>query len=144
MNKEERLLVLPGVGDRLRQERRRLGLSQERFGELAGLKRTVIGFFERGVAVPHTEYLATWAEHSLDVIYVLFGVRPEQLAAAVLSTELTERVFAQIDQFENDLGHTLDPKTRAKVFRMVLAANVSGQTQEVPFSEDVRWRKKVI
>ena len=35
-------------GERVRRERERLGVSQEKLGELAGLHRTYIGHIERG------------------------------------------------------------------------------------------------
>lgn len=136
-------IVIPDIGQRLRQERRRLGLSQEMFGEIAGIKRTVVGFFERGVAVPRTEYLSAWAASGLDVVYVLFGVRADQLAVSALSPDLTERAFLRIEEFENEIGHALEARSRAKIFLMVLAAFVSDQVDDT-FSENLRsWTKEV-
>ena len=40
--------ILYSFGNKLRSERLKLGLSQEKFAELTGLHRTYIGMIERG------------------------------------------------------------------------------------------------
>ena len=40
--------ILHSFGNKLRSERLKLGLSQEKFAELTGLHRTYIGMIERG------------------------------------------------------------------------------------------------
>lgn len=43
-----RRTILEGLGARVRERRRELGLSQERLGELSALHRTYVGGVERG------------------------------------------------------------------------------------------------
>ena len=40
--------ITHAVGEVVREQRRALGLSQEEFGELAGIHRTYVGMVERG------------------------------------------------------------------------------------------------
>lgn len=40
--------ILQRFGTRVREERERRGISQERLGELAGVHRTYVGMIERG------------------------------------------------------------------------------------------------
>lgn len=63
------------LGDRLREERERLGLSQAAFGELAGVKKNAQFNYEAGNRSPDSEYLSTIAKHGVDVLYVLTGMR---------------------------------------------------------------------
>lgn len=68
-------VVLAALGSRLRTERLRLGLTQEAFSALAGLKKNSQINYEKGSTAPTVEYLLRWAEHGVDIAYVLTGQR---------------------------------------------------------------------
>lgn len=63
------------LGDRLREERERLGLSQAAFGELAGVKKNAQFNYEAGNRSPDGQYLSAVAKHGVDVLYVVTGQR---------------------------------------------------------------------
>ncbi len=72
--------------ERLREERERLGLSQEKFGAIGGvLKRAQINY-EKGERHPDSAYLAAIAAAGADVLYVLTGER-DGPAPVTLSAE---------------------------------------------------------
>lgn len=63
------------VGNRLKEERKRLGLTQEAIGLACGVaKRTQI-LFEQDAHVPGGAYFAAADELGMDVVYVLVGRR---------------------------------------------------------------------
>lgn len=66
---------MSGIGDRLREERDRLGLSQVTFGEIGGVKANAQGNYEKGERFPDAGYLAALAEKGVDVLYVITGER---------------------------------------------------------------------
>lgn len=60
-------------GERLRSERLRLGLSQDAFGAIGGVRKQAQIKYEKGERRPNTEYLAAIAAAGVDVDYVLTG-----------------------------------------------------------------------
>lgn len=66
---------MSGIGDRLREERERLRLSQGNFGEIGGVKANAQGKYESGERFPDAEYLAAVAVAGVDVLYVITGER---------------------------------------------------------------------
>lgn len=62
-------------GERIREERERLGLSQTDFAALAGATRKTLFNWESGVASPNIAVVSAWADHGLDVLYVVTGQR---------------------------------------------------------------------
>lgn len=62
-------------GDRLRQERDRLGHSQQGLADLVGIQRAMLSRYERGIVEPGASVLIRLAEAGVDVSYVLFGAR---------------------------------------------------------------------
>ncbi len=64
-----------GIGDRLREERVRMGMSQTEFAEVAGLIRKTLYGYECGERFPDAVALAKWADAGVDVMYVLTGNR---------------------------------------------------------------------
>lgn len=63
------------VGDRLREERTRLGLNQEAFAQLGGITRNTQGSYEKGERNADSVYLCAVAKAGVDVLYVLTGAR---------------------------------------------------------------------
>ena len=63
------------IGNRLKEERERIGLSQEAFGELGGVKKLAQLKYEKGERAPDTIYLTSLAGVGVDIVYVLTGLR---------------------------------------------------------------------
>ncbi len=63
------------LGDRLREERKRLGYNQADFGDLAGVTRKTQFNYESGSSSPDTHYLACIEKAGADIVYIQTGVR---------------------------------------------------------------------
>lgn len=77
------------LGARLREERDRLGKSQEEFAAIGGVKRGAQANYEKDERSPDAAYLAAVAEHGVDVLYVITGVRTSQAAQPLSAEEMT-------------------------------------------------------
>lgn len=80
-------IQMSGIGDRLREERERLGMSQATFGELGGVKANAQGNYEKGDRYPDAAYLAAVSEHGVDVLYVVTGERRPTPADSIAADE---------------------------------------------------------
>lgn len=63
------------IGERLREERERLELTQPAFAEAAGAKKRTLIDWEKGVSSPTAVQLSALAEIGADVLYILTGQR---------------------------------------------------------------------
>lgn len=72
------------TNDRLRSERERLGLNQEQFGALGGVKKLAQINYEKGDRSPDAAYLSAIALAGADVLYILTGQRSRPVPAAGL------------------------------------------------------------
>lgn len=75
------------LGERLRGERERLGLSQTDFAALGGAKKHSQINYEADRTAPDTDYLSALGRHGVDMLYVLTGTRtppPIQQAQAFI------------------------------------------------------------
>lgn len=81
------------IGERLKNERQRLGLTQPALAEAAGAaKRTVIDW-EKGVSSPTAAQLEALARMDLDVLYVVTGQRHQDVVGQPnhsTSSDMTE------------------------------------------------------
>ncbi|MCQ4314458.1 XRE family transcriptional regulator [Stutzerimonas zhaodongensis] len=75
------------IGERLKEERSRLGFSQTDFGALAGVGKTTQINYEKGNGSPSADYLAAIAEKGVDVLYVVTGTRAAVTADGLSSEE---------------------------------------------------------
>lgn len=69
------MLIREGVGERLREERDRLGKSQTDFGEMVGVSRGTQKAYELGSSSPDIRYLSALQGSGVDVLYVITGTR---------------------------------------------------------------------
>lgn len=79
---------------RLREERERLGHSQDSFGVLAGVTKQSQHMYESGKRQPDMVYMTAIAQAGADVLYILTGQRTPK---AVLSAEEA----ALLDNYNN-------------------------------------------
>ncbi|MDB4353077.1 helix-turn-helix domain-containing protein [Porticoccaceae bacterium] len=83
-------------GNRLREERRRLGLTQEALAALGGVKRNSQVKYEQGERNPDSGYLAA-ISGAVDILYVISGDRiqaPNPVQRSTWNDDL-ERVIRQ-------------------------------------------------
>lgn len=90
------------AGDRIREERERLGFNQVEFAALAESTRKTLFNWESGTASPNATVLAAWAAAGLDVLYVVTGERssahPAHDAAEQVLLDSYRRCGAQARQ----------------------------------------------
>lgn len=63
------------IGARLKEERERLGLSQDAFAQIGGIQRRAQVRYEQDERQPDAVYLAAVAANGVDVLYLLTGQR---------------------------------------------------------------------
>jgi len=89
-------VLMDSLGNRLREERERLGLSQEAFGEIGGVKKLAQRNYEKGNRQPDASYLTAVAAIGVDVMYVLTGQR-----VAPAQPALSRREAALVDNYRH-------------------------------------------
>lgn len=75
------------LGERLREERERLGLSQPKFGELLGTTKQTVFAWETGRTAPDGLQLGVIAAAGADVLYIVTGQRGAPLAPPPLKPD---------------------------------------------------------
>lgn len=64
--------------ERLKEERKRLKLTQGDIADICGISREMWGKYERGIAIPGGEVLASLAMAGINIQYILTGVKANQ------------------------------------------------------------------
>jgi transcriptional regulator with XRE-family HTH domain len=77
------------LGDRLREVREEMGLSQTELAEIGGVIRNTQGSYERGERMPDTGYMQKIGEAGADIIYILTGIRATALGPMLSPEEQT-------------------------------------------------------
>lgn len=99
------------AGERLRNERTRLGLTQNDFAQLGAVNRNTQGSYEKGDRNPDAAYLYGIATAGADVLYVVTGERVPESAST-----LNEDEILLLNQFR-----ALHEQDRSAVRRIVSA-----------------------
>ncbi|TRM52846.1 helix-turn-helix transcriptional regulator [Achromobacter sp. LC458] len=74
------------IGERLREERKRLAMDQATFGAIGGVKALAQHTYESGKRSPDAKYLEAVAAAGADVLYIVTGAR--SLSAKDLEADL--------------------------------------------------------
>ncbi len=82
--------MLLNIGERLREERERLGFSQSAIGAIGGVKKLAQLKYEQGERYPGADYLAAVAKVGVDTLYIVTGERSVGSLTAD-ETELLEK-----------------------------------------------------
>ncbi|MGP9500250.1 XRE family transcriptional regulator [Halomonas sp. AOP43-D1-4] len=78
------------IGERLKEERERIGLSQTALAQIGGVGKTTQIKYEKGTSSPDSSYLSAVADEGVDIFYVLKGQRSGTPAAQPLGVALNE------------------------------------------------------
>lgn len=78
-----------GFGQRLKEERKRLELSQTELAQVGGVGRLAQSQYESEVTAPTTRYLSAIGAAGIDLTYLVLGVK---LEAGSLTSEQLDRV----------------------------------------------------
>jgi len=101
------------IGERLREERNRLGLSQPVFAEAGGVTKKTQMLYESGERHPDALYMAAIAAAGADVLYILTGQR---VGAAAPVAPLKPDETALLDNYRNS------PEEQQRLLRETSAA----------------------
>lgn len=72
---------MSSIGDRIKEERNRLVITQADFAKLGGVVRRAQQNYENGSRTPDGAYFAKVAEVGIDVLYVITGIRASASAS---------------------------------------------------------------
>ncbi|CAN7596220.1 helix-turn-helix domain-containing protein [Variovorax paradoxus] len=115
MDEVQQVFIHMGVfSSRLREERKRLGLSQEALAELGGVKLNAQSNYETGKRAPDADYLARVAVHGVDVAFLFSGQRtpvardasandeqsPSTASGDIVMRAVTREEAALLDNYE--------------------------------------------
>ena len=108
-------------GDRLKEERLRLGMTQEQFGALGGVRKQAQLKYEKGERKPDAAYFERIAAAGVNVSYVLTGKTENERQAA-----LEDRMEALKETSEKARALT-DDSQKAELVRDVLLGSRWGK-----------------
>ncbi|MEB2854105.1 helix-turn-helix domain-containing protein [Pseudomonas atacamensis] len=96
------------MGERLREERTRLGLNQDAFAQQGGITRNTQGSYEKGERNPDSAYLIAVAKAGVDVLYILTGGRLPASASGLNATEdqLLQQ-FRSLSEYDQKAVHRI-------------------------------------
>ena len=136
------------IGARLREERKRIGLSQTEFGIGAGVAMKTQLNYEAGERSPDGVYFAAVAGMGVDVRYVITGSRDYEPPEALTSEEqvLLEHYRAASRDTRNAalgalLGATATKRSVSNVFHGGVGQQIEGPVHGGNFRIDMRKTK---
>ena len=104
------------IGDRLKEERERLGYTQPVFAEIAGAKKRTLIDWEKNVSSPTAVQLSALTNIGVDVMYVLTGQRTN------MEYSLNRKEEALLDNYRHCVAE--DQKA---IYRVALSASKKEQ-----------------
>lgn len=104
---------MTNFNERLKEERKRLGLNQTDFAALANVGQIAQVNYENGKRNPDSKYLQAIAKAGVDVQYILTGIRSQQ------ATNVTPPNYVDLNKKKIDkLMENLTAEQQAEVIKM--------------------------
>ncbi len=104
------------IGERLKEERERLGYTQPVFAEIAGAKKRTLIDWEKNVSSPTAVQLSALTSIGVDVMYVLTGERTN------MEYSLNRKEEALLDNYRHCVA-----EDQAAIYRVALSASKKEQ-----------------
>lgn len=106
------------MNNRIREERKRLGLNQKQLAEITGLQLLAQSKYERGVTEPKASYFLALQDIGADVYYILTGKREVN--------SLSNEELLLLDKYR-----TAESKIQKKVLKLLLDNKESSATNYI-------------
>lgn len=109
-------------GERLREERTRIGFTQTEMAVVGGVKRTTQHVYETDIRVPDLHYLMRVRDAGADLAFLVLGLRqattpPDTLA---ISYSALSNIYRVVDEFCVDVkGMPLPLESRVRFFQLL-------------------------
>ncbi|MFE8103584.1 helix-turn-helix domain-containing protein [Brenneria goodwinii] len=84
------------LGERLKEERERLGFSQADFAEMVGASRKSQIRWEKDESAPGADAISLWAKAGLDVLYLITGQSQKPTSNIRKNSEIDEELLRKI------------------------------------------------
>lgn len=94
-------------GNRLKEERKKLGYTQAQAAEICGVSGRMWGDYERGVSQPKTELFFQFEKAGIDVNYVMHGTRGSTVEKSAEKLSNEEQELINLFRQANDLGRAV-------------------------------------
>lgn len=118
-----------GFGARLKEERKSLGFTQEEFASKFGIQRFTQYQYEAEINSPTVRYLEKSGEIGVDIAYLIFGIRMEQLLIAEPDMSAVERkAFDLLEHNESIIGERFTPEKRYIMFDLIRSQLLESRT----------------
>ncbi|WP_313378800.1 helix-turn-helix domain-containing protein [Achromobacter insolitus] len=110
------------IGARLKEERDRMGLSQQDFAALGNASKRSQIEWEKGGQVPNAEFLSAIAARGADVLYIVTGRRDETAELAVELKRMAD-AWETLERALAHVGRTLTPEKKRKAAEALYQAS---------------------
>lgn len=107
------------VAERLRIERKRLGLSQDDLARACGCSRATIAAYEAGRTSPDLNYLADAASLGIDFQFILTGRRLQDIASDVLDWNVVIKLLLGIRAFAQEQSLAISVDKEIEILRVL-------------------------
>lgn len=121
-------------GQRLKEERERMGLSQSDFGALAGVSKVSQINYEKDVRSPDAKYLCALHENKIDTCYLLSGVRAANRSTIAAELAGLSNAWEAVDWALAEAKKTLPPEKKRKAAEALYMAVKHGEGEAKPLA----------
>jgi len=139
MNTDLNKILPSGFGERLKEERKRLKLSQTQLGEIGGVAKLAQLQYESEATSPTIRYMTAIAEAGVDVNYLLFGMRfeAESLTTAQLD-KIEDRAFEWVEAVaEKRSDGKLNASSRRLLYQVIRNVLIQIEQGTLPATTDI-------
>lgn len=125
--------VIREIGKRVREERERIGMTQEDFGKVGGVRRATQYLYEQGDRTPSMEYLARIVAAGADMNYLVTGERVRTSESRwTIDKNALAAAYRLVDEFARDSkGRLLDLEHRIALLSALCNAVADKANNEV-------------
>lgn len=106
-------------GSRIKDERKRLRISQGELAERLGVSRSSIAFYETERTVPDVDFLVQADAIGMDTSYLVFGRRGTEQAGRLLDWDLLASILQGIREFCAEAGLTVSPEKEIAIAKLL-------------------------